>query len=146
MSLDPYHKAFEEVLDLQQFNFNRHCMAGMCLVHNNGCLILDDMAPSTSAAKIPRWQLRIKDAWLIKIGNKVVSTINKAQQVFEQLSANGVSSVPLLFSHPEIHQDILHDGQPMISSAPFTQQIHDHSNHQWDFSTVTEYLRKITLL
>ncbi len=50
--------------------------------------------------------------------------------------------VKLLFSHPEIRQDISHDGLPIVSSAPFSQQIHDQMNKCWDFTTVAEYLQK----
>jgi hypothetical protein len=62
--------------------------------------------------------------------------------VFAALHTAGTSSVTLLFTHPEIRQDILHDGLPIVSSAPFTQQIHDQLNHCWDFLRVAEYLRK----
>jgi len=100
------------------------------------------MAPSTPAAKIPRWRSRIKGAWLIKIGDTVVSSISDAQQAFAALAQNGVTSVTLLFSHPEIRQDSSLNGLPIVSSAPFTQHIHDQLNHRWDFSSVAEYLQK----
>jgi hypothetical protein len=108
----------------------------------NGRLILGGIAPSTSAAKIPRWQSRIKGAWLIRIGEITVSTISDAQTAFAALATAGTSSVTLLFAHPEIQQDILHDGLPIVSLAPFTQQIQDQLNHCWDFLTVADYLRK----
>ena len=108
----------------------------------DGRLILGGMAPSTPAAKIPRWCSRLKGAWLVKISDHTVSTIAQAQQVFAQLNADGASSVTLLFSHPEIRQDISHDGLPIVSSAPFSQHVHDQMNHRWDFSTVADYLRK----
>jgi hypothetical protein len=53
-----------------------------------------------------------------------------------------MSSIPLLFLHPEIRQDVSHDGLPIVSSAPSTQHIHDQLNHRWDFLTVADYLRK----
>ena len=102
MSPDPYQEAFEEIMDIRRFDFNRHRTAGLCLAHIDGRLILGGMAPSTPAAKIPRWQSRLKGAWLIKIGNHAVSTIDQAQQVFAQLNADGASTITLLFSHPEI--------------------------------------------
>jgi hypothetical protein len=143
MSPDPYHKAFEEVLDLRRFNFTRHRTAGLCLAHVNGPLILGSITPSTPAAKIPRWRSQLKGAWLIKIGNTAVSTIAEAQKAFDNLSSAGVSLVTLLFLHLEIRQDILHDGLPIVSSTPFTQLIHDQINHQWDFLMVAEYLHKV---
>jgi len=114
MSPDPYHEAFKEIMDIRRFDYNRHCTAGLCLAHTNGHLILGGMAPSTPAAKIPRWRSRLKGAWLIKIGDHTVSTIDQAQQVFAQLNADGASTVTLLFLHPEIRQDISHDGLPIV--------------------------------
>jgi hypothetical protein len=66
MSPDPYHEAFEEIMDICRFDFNRHRTAGLCLAHPDGHLILGGMAPSTPAAKIPRWRSSLKGAWLIK--------------------------------------------------------------------------------
>ncbi len=40
MSPDPYHEAFEEVIDIRRFDFNCHCTAGLCLAHTDGRLIL----------------------------------------------------------------------------------------------------------
>jgi len=133
---DPYHEAFEEVLDLRHFDLSRHRTAGLCLAHINGRLFLGSMTPSTPAAKIPRWRLRIKGAWLIKIGDTMVSSISDAQQAFAALAQTGVTSVTLLFSHPEIRQDTSHNRLPIISPAPFTQQIHNQLNHRWDVSMV----------
>jgi hypothetical protein len=94
-------------------------------------------------AKIPRWRSRIKGAWLIKIGDRTVTTLAEAHDAFQQLSCNGITTIPLLFSHPDIRQDISHDGLPIMSSAPFTQHIHDQLNHQWDFLMVVDHLRKV---
>jgi len=118
MSPDPYYEAFEEIIDIRHFDVNHHRTAGLCLAHTDGRLILGGMAPSTPAAKIPRWRSRLKGAWLIKIGNHTVSTIAQAQQVFAQLNADGASNVTLLFSHPEIRQDISHNGLPMSLLPP----------------------------
>jgi hypothetical protein len=54
MSPDPYHDAFEEVLNTRRFDFARHRTAGLCLAQVNGRLIPGGMAPSTPAAQIPR--------------------------------------------------------------------------------------------
>jgi hypothetical protein len=35
-----------------------------------------------------------------------------------------------------------HDGLPIVSSAPFHQQVHDQLNQRWDFDTVAEHLKK----
>ena len=83
-----------------------------------------------------------QSAWLIKIRDRTVTTLAEAHDAFQQLSSNGITSVPLLFSHPEIRQDISHDGLPVVSSAPFTQHIYDQLNHRWDFLMVVDYLHK----
>jgi hypothetical protein len=142
MSPNPYFEAFEEVIDMACFDLNKHRTAGLCLAHINGRLHLVGMAPSTPAAKIPCWRLRIKGTWLIKIGDRMVTALAEAHDAFQQLSSNGITTVPLLFLHPEIRQDILHDGLPIMSSALFTQHIHDQLNHRWDFSMVVDHLRK----
>jgi hypothetical protein len=95
-------EAFEEIMDIRRFDINHHRTAGLCLAHIDGRLILGGMAPSTPAAKIPRWRSCLKGAWLIKIGDHAASTIAQAQQIVAQLSADGASTVTLLFSHPEI--------------------------------------------
>ncbi len=102
MSPDPYHEAFEEVLDIRRFDLSKHRTAGLCLANHDGRLILGGMTPSTPGAKIPRWRTRIKDAWLIKVGPDLVHTIKDAQDAFERQSAAGLASIPLLFSHPKI--------------------------------------------
>jgi hypothetical protein len=142
MSPDPYFEAFEEVINLRKFDLSKHRTASLCLAHSDRQLHLGGMTPSTPGAKIPRWRTQIKGAWLIQIGSTLVFTIDDAQQAFLELSASAVPSVILLFSHPEIWQDISHDGLPIISSAPFSQQTHDQLNKQWDFSTVANHLRK----
>ena len=142
MSPDPYHEAFKETIDLQRFDLSRHCAAGLCLAHSNGRLFLGGMTPGTQAAKIPRWRSRLKGAWLIKIRHHTVTSIAQAHEAFAQLIADGTSIFTILFSHHKIRQDISHDGLPIVSSAPFTQPIHDQMNHHWDFSTIADYLQK----
>jgi hypothetical protein len=139
MSPDPYHEAFKETIDLQCFDLSRLRAAGLCLAHSNGRLFLGGMTPGTPAAKR---RSRLKGAWLIKIGHHTVTSIAQVHEAFAQLIADGTSNVTLLFSHPKIRQDISHDGLPIVSSAPFTQPIHDQMNHRWDFSTIADYLRE----
>ncbi len=76
------------------------------------------------------------------MGNTLVSSITDAQDAFALAIALGSHFVTLLFSHPEIRQDISHDGLPIVSSAPFSQQVHDQINKHWDFTTVADYLQK----
>jgi hypothetical protein len=144
MSLDPYFEAFEEIIDLQKFDIQTHCTGGLSLLASDNRLILGGMAPGTPGVKIPRWRSRLKGAWLIKIkvGSTPVSTIAEAQDAFILAIASGSHVVTLLFSHPEIRQDILHEGLPIVSSTPFLQHVHDQINKHWDFSTVADYLRR----
>jgi len=128
MSPDPYFEAFEEVIDLRKFDLTQHRTAGLCLAHSDNRLFLGGMTPGTPGAKFPRWQSRLKGAWLIKVGNTQVSSIADAQDAFMTPIAPGSSFVKLLFTHPEIRQDISHDGLPIMSSTPFSQQVHDQMN------------------
>jgi hypothetical protein len=72
----------------------------------------------------------------------MVSTITDAQAAFAKAHDSGLPFITLLFSHPEIRQDTSHDGLPIVSSARFSQHVHDQMNNRWDFSTVAEYLKK----
>jgi hypothetical protein len=100
------------------------------------------MTPGTPGAKIPRWCSRLKGAWLITVGDVLVTTITNAQAAFRTAIALGSSLVKLLFTHPEIRQDVSRDGLPIVSSAPFSQQVHNQMNKRWDFTTVADYLHK----
>ncbi len=142
MSPDLYFEAFEECIDLRRFNLAMHRTAGLCLAAHNGRLFLGAMKPSTPGAKIPCWRSCIKGAWLIKIDDVLVSTIDEAQATLEAASTKGVPMIWLLFLHPEFRQDVSHAGLPIVSLAPFSQQIHDQMTKRWDFTTVAKHLRK----
>jgi hypothetical protein len=79
MSPDPFFDAFEEDLDLRKWSFDKHRTAGLSLLLHNGRLYLGGMAPGTPGAKVDRWRVNLRGAWLIKIGTTVVSTISEAQ-------------------------------------------------------------------
>ena len=139
---DPYFEAFKKVIDLRKFDLKLHRTAGLCLAYSDNRLFLGSMTPGTPGAKIPCWQSRLKGAWLIKVGNKLVSSIADAQNAFSTAIDLGSLFVKLLFTHPKIRQDISHDSLSIVSSAPFSQQVHDQMNKHWDFSTVADYLHK----
>jgi hypothetical protein len=65
-----------------------------------------------------------------------------SQSAFQTLYETGAPSVTLLFSHPELQRDISNKGLPIVSLAPFLQQMQDQLNRRWDFPTVADYLRK----
>jgi hypothetical protein len=131
-----------KIIDLQKFDHTQHRTAGLCLAHADNRLFLGSMTTGARGAKIPCWRSRLKGAWLIKVGNTLVSSIAEAQDAFKSAITSGSQFVTMLFSHPEIRQDISHDGLPIVSSAPFSQHIHDQMNKRWDFTTVADYLRK----
>jgi hypothetical protein len=74
------------------------------------------------------------------VGDILISSIADAQDTFTTAIALGSLFVTLLFYHLEIRQDISHDSLPIVSSAPFSQQVHDQMNKRWDFTTVANYL------
>ncbi len=89
-----------------------------------------------------RWRSRLKGAWLIKIGDTEVATIDNVRHAFAQHSLAASRPIILLFSHPEIRPALSHDGIPIVSSAPFHQQVHDQMNRRWDFDTIATHLIK----
>ena len=64
---------------------------------------------------------------------------------FRLLDLSGLPSTTLLFAHPEIRPNLLHDGLPIVSSVPFTQHVHDQLNNRWEFTTVMDHLRTCAL-
>jgi hypothetical protein len=62
LSLDPYHAAFEETLNLQKFDPDRAPTAGLDLVLVDDRLFLHSISHSTPAACIPQWRSRLKHA------------------------------------------------------------------------------------
>jgi len=106
MSQDPFFDSSEEVLDLRKWSYDKHRMAGLSLISHNGCLYLGGMNPSTPSAKVDRWQVNLRGAWLIKVGSALVSTISDVHGAFKDLYDSDAPSVTLLFSHPELQRDI----------------------------------------
>jgi hypothetical protein len=102
LSPNLYFEAFNEMVDLCKFDLSKHCTAGLCLAQLDNPLFLGGIVPSTPAVRIPRWRSCLKGAWLIKIGNSMVSTIADAQAAFAKAHDSGLPSITLLFSHPEI--------------------------------------------
>jgi hypothetical protein len=125
MSPDPYFEAFEEELNVQHVNLNKHHTAGLELYESSGRVFLRSMTPSTAAAKISDWRTRIRGAWLIKIGDTMISSVEDASLTLKTFVNSGAQSVPLLFSHPEIRPNLSRNGLPIVSSAPFRQHVHD---------------------
>ncbi len=53
VSPDPYGTVFEEELDLQNFDLQRHTTAGVCFFEKDNRILLESMAPSSPGTRIP---------------------------------------------------------------------------------------------
>ena len=102
MSPDPYFEAFEEQLNVQNVNLKTHHTAGLELYELSGRVFLRSMKRSTAAAKIPDWHTRLRGAWLIKIGDTIISSVEDASSTLRTLVDSDAQLVTLLFLHPEI--------------------------------------------
>jgi hypothetical protein len=141
MSSNPYHKSFNELLDLHCFDLTCHPTAGLLFVECDGKVFLALMVPGTPGAKIPCLRTRIHGAWLIKVGTYLIQSINDVRTALTSIQSTSGTHVPLLFSHPELCPGISRRGLPIVLSAPFfTQQVHNQLNDRWEFSTVHKHL------
>ena len=97
------------------------------------------------AAIIPDWRTQICGAWLNKVGNKFITSIEEAAAAIKSLVESGHTNMVLL-SHPETWPNLSHNGLRIISMAPFSQNTHEQLNNRWEFTTVTKYLCSSTPL
>ena len=102
MSPDAYHDAFAQTVDLRKFDLTKHATGGLNLYVSDGRVHLGSIAPSTPTARIHGWRTRIRGAWLIKVGDIIVESIDDVVRAFDGLRTSGSPSVTLLFSHPEV--------------------------------------------
>ena len=103
MSPDPYFEAFEEKLNVQNVNLKKHPTACLELYESSRRMFLWSIKPSTTAAKIPDWCTRLRGAWLIKIGNTIISSVEDASSTLRTLvnldAQSGRSRTYVLGSH-----------------------------------------------
>jgi hypothetical protein len=130
MSPDPIFEAFEQPINLRGFNLNNHPTAGLSLYECDGRLFLATMSPSTPATKILDWCPRVRGAWLIKVGQTIVNTIDDIAAAFRNLHTSSNLTPVLLFAHPEIRPNLSHNSLPIVLSTPFTQSIHNQLNNR----------------
>ena len=97
MSPDPYFDAFEETLNVQHVNLKKHTTAGLELYESSGRVFLQSMTPGAAAAKNPDWRSQLRGAWLIKIGDNIISSIDDASSTIRTLLESGTRSVTLQF-------------------------------------------------
>jgi hypothetical protein len=131
LSPTPYNDAFEEVLDLQKFDFSQHRVAGMAFLPQDNRLILANMVASTPGARITRWQTRLRGAWLLSINGDTVQTLTEVHNVFNNLSLSRTPSCTLLFAHPEISHGISNKGLPLIRRDQISQLNIDQHSDRW---------------
>jgi hypothetical protein len=129
---DPYGTAFEEELDRQKLDLQRHATAGLCFFEKDNRILLASMAPSTPGARLPWWRTRLCGAWLIQINNTPVASIYDPKTAFANLSSSNSQRCTLLFSHPEITPDISNQGLPVMSKSDFSQFTHDQLHNHID--------------
>ena len=55
------------------------------------------MTTGTAEAKIPDWRTRLQGAWLIKIRDNIISSIDDASSTIRTLLESGTRSVTLQF-------------------------------------------------
>ncbi len=119
MSPHPYFDEFEKPLDLHTYNLRKHTISCLDLYEAGGWVHLAKFAPSTPAANIPDWRICICGAWMIKVGNKVITSIEKATAAIKSLVESGCTNVVLLFDHPEIRPNMSHNDLPIASTESF---------------------------
>jgi hypothetical protein len=140
MSPNPYFDSFVQPLDLRKYDLTKHPTGGLNIYKANGQVYLTLMEPGSPAAKMPDWQTRVPGALLIKLDATVVSTIADVKNVLTALREDSTTSTNLLFAHPEIQPNLLHNGLPIVLSTLFLQSTHNQLNNRWEFSTVANYL------
>jgi len=114
-SLDPYHDAFEETLNIRDYTAYRKYAAGMEFTVTDGRLRLRNIVPSSPAAKLPAWRSRLRGAWLVKVDGTPLSSPATLEATLRRLAASGKDSCQLLFAHPEVAQGLTNEGIPQVN-------------------------------
>jgi hypothetical protein len=129
---DPYATVFEEELDLQKLNLDRHPTVGLIFFEKDNRILLASMAPGTPGARIARWRTCICGAWLIQVDGTPVTSISDAKADFTRLSCSNSPRCILQFLHPKVNPDISNKGLPVMSKSDFPQFTQDQLNNQLD--------------
>jgi hypothetical protein len=67
------------------------------------------ISPGTATANIPDWRSRIHGAWLIKVGNTIVNSVEDTVAAPQHLVESSLPHVVLSFAHPEIRPNLSHN-------------------------------------
>jgi hypothetical protein len=132
LSPHPFRNSFEEEIRLRFFDLNKFPTAGLVCREHNGRLYLQDILPSTSAAKIRAWRPRIRGAWIIKVEDEEVSTVQDVQRIMKTLSNNKSPRCTLLLAHSDIKDGLVESGIPQINS--------DQLNNRYSFDNIADDL------
>lgn len=119
LSPSAYHEAFEEKINLRQWNINDHHTAGMNLIQRDDRLILASILPSTPAAKIDKWRSRCRGAWLMEVGGLPVSQISDVERILRNLKQRGMNECTLILAHAELKEGLTSMGIPQLHLDQF---------------------------
>jgi hypothetical protein len=128
MSPHPFRDSFEEEFRLRLFDHLKHPTAGLVCSSRNGRLYLQDIQPSTPAAKIRAWRSRVRGAWLIKVNDIAVTTVEELSLIFKQLAVTKAPTCTLLLAHSELKNGQVETGIPQINV--------DQLNHRYSFDDI----------
>jgi hypothetical protein len=110
----PYSNAFNEELNLCQFDFNKHRAAALSLIQQGDWVFLGSMVPSTPGAKTPQEHKQLRSAWLISINDIMVTTITDVHNIIRTLHQDNVTTCILLFAHPKMKHGSINKGITLL--------------------------------
>ena len=132
-STTPFAESFEEEIVLKYRGSSAHATAGLSLLpRDDGRLYLAQMIPRTPGMRIPRWRTRLKGAWLTKVGDTAVSTIQDVKDAFEALYQTNTVSSRLTFCHSEVKDGLTWDGIPQVNLDQLNPRFHFRRKSQLD--------------
>eukprot|EP00986_Skeletonema_menzelii_P015723 scaffold12494_cov159-Skeletonema_menzelii.AAC.1 len=133
LSTTPFAESFEEEIILRYRGSKPHATAGLSfLVRDDGRLYLAGMDARTPGMRIPRWRTRLKGAWLTKVGDIDVKTIQDVKDAFTALYSANVSSCLLEFCHTEVKDGLTWDGIPQVHLDQLNPRYHFNRKSQFD--------------
>jgi hypothetical protein len=116
VSPTPYNDSFEEHIDISCWTTEDGQMAaGMRLLQVGDRVFVAGMAPSTPAARVPRWRSRFRGAWIIKVNNTVVTSVSEVYEAVATAKQQHHMRIVVLMAHSEIKDGLTHDGIPQVN-------------------------------
>jgi KUP system potassium uptake protein len=116
VSPTPYNNSFEEHIDISRWTTeDGQPAAGMRMIQVGDRVFLAGMAPSTPAARIPRWRSRCRGAWIIKVNDTVVHSVQEVYDAVKKAKQQQHKKLVVLMAHSEIKDGLTHDGIPQVN-------------------------------